>query len=164
MEFKESLNKGCRFEEDICLPFLTKAFSKHWIVPTHDHKLSKFGNAYYGPRMHTVGGQSLILPDFQLFGSPNLWIEAKNKSNPFSIKGHYLKKFIAIEEMKCMQYEEVAKITGFSLMYLIGCDATESLHLVDPYVHLHHRFANNFGDGPLYAFEINDENRAGSYR
>lgn len=163
MEFKETLEIGCLFEDKIATPFIKAKFSEHWMVPTHDHKLTKAGDSYYGPRMHKFKERSLILPDYQLYGDPNMWIEVKYKDNPFSIKGHYGKKFIAIEESKCLQYTEVAKVTNSSLVYMIGCGETRSLHFVDPEKFVQHIFANKYGTGPVNAFEINNTNKVGDF-
>ena len=125
MEFKRTLDIGCAFEDEIATPYITKTFQEHWVVPTHDHKLTKAGDSYYGPRMHKFGERSLILPDYQLYGNPNMWIEVKFKSVCFSKTGYWNKKFVAIEESKCLQYEEVARLTEHTLMLLIGCGETQ---------------------------------------
>lgn len=163
MEFEEKLEVGCNFEEEIALPFLLDMFTEFWITPTHAYKLSKKGNSYYGPRMHRKGQRSLIMPDFELTGPCNMFIEAKYKTQPFSKSGHYPKKFIAIEESKCLQYEEVAKIKNMGLLYLIGCEETRTLHMVKPEEYLNHIFDNEHGSGPVRAFEINDTNKVGDF-
>jgi len=163
MEFKDTLLIGCEFENIIATPFLKKTFRDHWVVPTHDHKLTKAGDSYYGPRMHKQGERSLILPDYQLYGDPNLWVEVKYKDNPFSITGYYGKKFIAIEESKCLQYQEVSRVTNSELVYLIGCGETRGLYFVNPEIYVQHIFTNKYGSGPVFAFEINDTNKVGDF-
>lgn len=162
--FKENLESGCRFEREVVEPYLIDEYPAHWIVSYHDNRVEK--NA--GPRIKNKLERPLILPDFGVIpideDGPKMMFEAKYKTSAFSLVGHFGQLFVAIEEFKCLQYEESSRIMGFELYYIIGCEQTDGLYMYDADQFMPYAFSNNHGKGPVRAFKIDDRYKIGTLK
>lgn len=160
-EFREKLAQGNNFEVNVVQPFILKQFPDYWLESTHDHRVGH----YAGPKLHRQGYRPLTMPDFRITHADNhndvVLFEAKLKAQPFSLAGHMGQQFVAIEETKCMQYEEAAKVLGAQLFYIVGVESLNTLHVVKPCTFVTHNFNNEYAKGVVRAFEINNTNKVG---
>lgn len=160
-DFKQKLLIGNNFEVEIVQPFLIDTFSGYWLEATHDHKV---GN-YAGPKLYNKTRRPLTMPDFRLTSVTDntdiILFEAKYKTKVFSIAGEPGIKFAAIEEYKCMQYAEAARVLGARLMYIFGIEQTNGLYILPPDAYIPHVFNNEHSNGVIRAFIINEQYRVG---
>jgi hypothetical protein len=157
-DFHEKLKIGENFETNYVLPMLLEIHPEYWIESTHDYKTGH----YAGPRVQTSGKPPLILPDFKLFNPRNshsVMYEAKYKAKAFSITGFIGKKFVAVEETKVKEYQQVARLFRSDLKFVIGCGETGSIYICDSWIP--HYFNNKYYTGNVCAFELNEENVVG---
>lgn len=141
--FQESLAIGEEFEVQHAQTFLLNQFSDFYLIPTHNFQ-TKAGYQG-GPRIISTG-EAIVMPDFMLVSKtdPNvkLLVEAKWKKNVFHLPG--ARQAYAIEEHRCLDYEKAATILGASLIYLIGCEETRTIHLYARDNYVNHTFCNRF--------------------
>lgn len=141
--FEESLAIGEEFEVNHAQVFLLAQFSDFYLIPTHNFQ-TKTGYAG-GPRILSAD-ETIVMPDFMLISktdpSVKLLVEAKWKKNVFHLPGG--RQAYAIEEHRCLDYEKAAVILGASLMYLIGCEETKTIHLYSDDNYVNHTFCNKF--------------------
>lgn len=165
-QFNANLRIGEDFEVRYAQPMLIQYYSDCWVTPTHNFKISD-GQAA-GPRMHRADHKSLILPDFLVIGATDptekVFVEAKWKKQPFALVGG--SRYFAIEDYKCKDYEESAKIFGAKLLYLIGCEENRTLYMYNHDDFIFHTFTNRFtGNRPVLnrCFMQDPANEVGSF-
>jgi hypothetical protein len=148
--------------EDIVTDHLVANMPDHWILPTHDFKVTGSG----GPRMQRDGKKDIIMPDYMMIKAISkemTLVEAKCKKKPFSLVGFNNQRFIGIEEYKVQDYRHAANLLNADLLFVVGDESTREMHMIkDQKFHIHN-FNNKFSSVNTCCLELTDLTKVGTY-
>jgi hypothetical protein len=128
-QFKETLNRGMKFEQGPAIDALHAMFPDYYIINNQIDPSASTGDKIVGPRLYKGANREkeYIAPDFTLFhdNKPTMWVDAKLKGAAYPFKGRL---YFTIDIKKQKEYCSLPKFMKENFWLLFCHEPTGELY------------------------------------